>query len=137
MNGQSPEQGRDFLTSPTSAVAWWGLPLVVAWSAEALPIATAAKSLVWAGALAWMGLGCALNAVRCHRLHCYLAAPILFFGAGATVVVAMGFEPLGDHSASYVINGSLALAVLTFLVEPIWGRRRRVAIAGPARRRGD
>ena len=137
MTGQAPGKERDLLTSPASAVAWWGLPLVAAWTAEALPIATAAKSLVWAGALAWMGLGCALNAMRCHRLHCYLAAPILFLGAGATVVEAMGFEPLGDHSDSYVINSSLVLALLTFLVEPIWGRYRRRATGGPARRMGD
>jgi hypothetical protein len=83
-----------------------------------------AATLVWAGALAWMDAGCALNAARCHRLHCYLSAPVLFLGALGTTAAAFGFEPFGAPTSSYVINTSLALALLSFLVEPIWGKYR-------------
>jgi hypothetical protein len=126
MTSQMPVSGKvlDFLTRPWSAMLWWGLPLVAGWSANAAPIAPGAQNLVWAAALTWMGAGCALNAWRCHRLHCYLAAPVLFLGAIGTVAAALGFAPFGAHTASYVINASLALALLSFLAEPIWGRYR-------------
>jgi hypothetical protein len=118
------EKQRDLLTRPWSAILWWGLPLVAGWSADAAPIAPMAQGLVWAVGLTWMGAGCALNARRCHRLHCYLAAPVLLLGAIGTGAVALGFAPFGVRSVSYVINTSLALALLSFLAEPIWGRYR-------------
>lgn len=31
---------------------------------------------------------------------------------------------MGPHTASYLINASLALAVLSFLAEPVWGKYR-------------
>jgi len=120
----APEKQRDFLTRPWSVLIWWGLPLVAGWSADAAPIAPIAQSLVWAAALTWMGAGCALNAWRCHRLHCYLAAPVLFLGAVGTGAAAFGVAPFGVRTVSYMINTSLALALLTFLVEPVWGRYR-------------
>lgn len=121
---RSDRRSSDFLKNPLSAVFWWGLPLAAGWSAEFLPIPPWAETLVWAAALAWMGTGCTLNARRCHRVHCLLAAPVLFLGAVATALVGLGWTPLGPHTASYVINGSLALALMTFLAEPIWGMYR-------------
>lgn len=79
---------RDFMARPVTAVFWWGLPLAAGWSADASPIPQTAKTLVWAGALVWMGTGCALNARRCHRLHCHIAAPVLFLGAIAVAASA-------------------------------------------------
>ncbi|HSV04526.1 MAG TPA: hypothetical protein VLI41_15130 [Phenylobacterium sp.] len=114
----------DFLRNPLSAAFWWGLPLAAGWTGEALPIAAPDKTLVWAAALAWMGVGCALNARRCRRLHCFLAAPVLLLGAAATALVALGWTPLGPIAAGYLVNGSLGLALLTFLAEPVWGRYR-------------
>lgn len=114
----------DFLKNPLSIVLWWGLPLVAGWSADFLPISRMAATLVWAAALAWMAIGCALNARRCHRLHCYIAAPVLFVGAVAAALIGLGWTPVGSHAATYVINGSLVLALLTFVAEPIWGRYR-------------
>jgi hypothetical protein len=121
---RSNRSSGDFLKSPFSAVFWWGLPLAAGWSAQALPITRPAETLVWAAALAWMGTGCTLNARRCGRLHCRLAAPVLLVGAAATALIGLGWTPLGPHAASYVINSSLALALLTFLAEPIWGMYR-------------
>ena len=121
---QAPQNARDLLARPASALVWWGLPLVAGVSVGALPIVEPAKVAVWAAALAWMGVGCTLNVLRCHRLHCYFAAPVMFIGAFATAATAVGFQPFGDHTGSYVINGSLALALLTFAVEPTWGKYR-------------
>jgi hypothetical protein len=85
-------------------------------------MAPTARVFVWTVALAWMGTGCALNAIRCHRLHCYISAPVLFFGAVAAPALAFGLTPFSPHAASYVINVSLLLMVLSLLVEPIWGK---------------
>ncbi|MFI4999893.1 MAG: hypothetical protein ACHQK9_08445 [Reyranellales bacterium] len=117
-------KSKDFLGRPVSAIFWWGLPLVVGWSADASSIPQVAKTFVWVGALAWMGAGCALNAWRCHRLHCYIAAPVLFLGAIGVAAAALGLAPMGSHTASYEINASLVLVLLSFLVEPVWGKYR-------------
>ncbi|ACG77908.1 conserved hypothetical protein [Phenylobacterium zucineum HLK1] len=121
---QAAPRSRDFLARPLSAILWWGLPLAAGWSADFLPITQTATTLVWTAALAWMGAGCTLNARRCHRLHCYVSAPVLFLGAIGTLAAALGFAPFGPHTASYVIHTTLVLALSTFLVEPVWGKYR-------------
>jgi hypothetical protein len=120
-------QGRftDFLANPATAILWWGLPLAAGLLVEFLPLSSLAKTAVWAAALAWMGAGCTLNARRCHRLHCYFSAPILFLGALAALLVGLGITPFGPHAAGYVINTALILALLTFLAEPVWGKYRK------------
>ncbi len=121
---QNSKRARDFLARPLSTAFWWGLPLLAGLSTVARPIAPIATTFVWAAAFAWMGVGCTLNARRCHRLHCYISAPVLFLGAVATVAAGLGFASLGPRTASYVISATLVLAILTFLVEPIWGKYR-------------
>ncbi|HEX4199077.1 MAG TPA: hypothetical protein VHZ26_16695 [Caulobacteraceae bacterium] len=93
-------------------------------STNVLPLAEPGKTMVWAISLAWMGAGCALNAQRCRRLHCYVSAPVLFLGAGGAAAVGLGLTPWRSSTASYVINASLALALLSFAVEPVWGKYR-------------
>ena len=115
---------RDLLTRPIIAVGLWGVPLAMGWGADAVFHPGPLTDVIWAVALAWMGGGCALNAWECHRLHCYLAAPILFLGAAGMAAVAVGFAPLGVRTASLVINVSLGLALLTFIAEPVWGKYR-------------
>lgn len=124
MTAHRPSERRsgDFLGNPLAAVLWWGLPLAAGWTADVLRPPAPVEAAVWAAALAWMGTGCALNARRCHRLHCYIAAPILLLGAAGVLLVALGIAPLGAGTASYLINGTLLLALLSFLIEPIWGK---------------
>ena len=118
------QRSRDFLERPSRTGVWWGLPLLAGFTTNFLQITEAARLFVWAGAFAWMGVGCALNARSCHRLHCYFAAPVLFVGAVAAVAAGVGFGPLGPDAAAYVVNATLWLALLTFLAESIWGRYR-------------
>lgn len=114
----------DFLARPLSSLFWWGIPLLAGVLTNFLPIAPITRTLVWIAAMAWMGVGCTLNARRCHRLHCYISAPVLFVGAMGAAAVALGFTPWGPSTASYVINVSLALALSTIVVESIWGKYR-------------
>jgi hypothetical protein len=69
-----------------------------------------------------MGLGCALKARQCHRLHCYISAPVLFAGAVAVALVGLGATPLSPHAVSYIIDGTLVLALLSFLSEAMFGK---------------
>jgi hypothetical protein len=117
-------QPYDLLSRPTSAIFWWGLPLVAGWAADLSPAPPAAKAAVWALALSWMGVGCVINARRCHRLHCYISGPVLFLGAFGAALTGLGVAPLGPPTLSYVINVTFALALLSFLTEPVWGRFR-------------
>ena len=114
-------KGRDLLARPGGAIFWWGFPLAAIGASGALPITASARTLVCVAALAWMGVGCTLNARRCHRLHCYLSAPILFLGAAGAAAAGLGLAPFGPGVA---INIALVLALATFLVEPIWGKYR-------------
>jgi hypothetical protein len=114
----------DLLGRPSTAFFWWGLPFLVGFGTNFLPIPPTARILVWAAALAWMGAGCTLNALRCQRLHCYISAPVLFLGAAAAPVLAFGLTPLPATAASYVINVSLVLMVMSLGVEPVLGKYR-------------
>ena len=117
-------EAMDWVRQPLGLALWWGLPLLIGISVNFLGLPPVYVTFVWAGMFAWMGTGCLLNARRCARLHCYISAPVLFLGAIVTTFTAFGWTPLGPHTSRYVINGSLVLALLTFLAEPIWGKYR-------------
>ena len=72
----------DLVAKPISFLLAWGIPLLILFSMNfaqgIIPIE--AIILIMAGALAWMGLGCVLNARRCHRRHCYYSGPIFQIG---------------------------------------------------------
>jgi len=78
-------------------------------------------ALVWAVALAWMGTGCVLNALRCGRRHCLISGPVLWLGAIAAGLVALGILSNGN-ALGEVVNGTLAAAALSFVAEWFWGR---------------
>jgi hypothetical protein len=120
-----PTRHRDALRRPASALFWWGLPLALGWTADILKPPSPVAALVWSAALAWMGLGCALNARRCRRLHCYIASPILFAGAAGVALVGLGLTPLGPETLGYLINGTLGLALLSFAAEFVFGKYAR------------
>ncbi|HEV2113380.1 MAG TPA: hypothetical protein VGR50_04470, partial [Terriglobales bacterium] len=69
-----------------SSAAWlfWCIPIAVILGAD---FWSSGRDWLWAGAFAVMGIGCLVNAGRCHRLHCYFTAP-LFLGAGGYALAA-------------------------------------------------
>ncbi len=78
--------------------------------------------LIMSGAFFWMGLACVMNAKRCRRRHCYYSGPI--FLAGGVAVLLVGFEvvSLGPNGLIMIVGGTLTLALLTYLTEPIFGK---------------
>ncbi len=55
----------------------WVLPIVVGGATNFLSLPVSSKAFLWAGAFAWMGTGCLLNARRCSRLHCFISTGLL------------------------------------------------------------
>lgn len=108
------------MRQPTGIIIWWALPLALGISTNFWHLPLARTALVWAIALAWMGTGCALNALRCGRRHCFISGPVLWLGAIAAGLVALGVTS-GQSSLGEVVNGTLALAVLSLLSEWLWG----------------
>ena len=104
------------------------------WLAWGLPIAAMLISgflvprfvpIAWPLALAWMGIACSLNAVRCGRMHCYFTAPFFLLLAAVSVLYGVGLLPLGGGGWDW-IGGVAAVGggLLTCLPEHIWGRYR-------------
>jgi hypothetical protein len=67
-----------------------------------------------------MGTGCGLNALRCGRRHCFISGPVLWVGAIATGLIALGILS-GRNALGEAVNGTVALAALSFLSEWFWG----------------
>jgi hypothetical protein len=114
------EAHNDWVRRPTSWFLWWGLPLAVGFATNFLTLPLRASAFVWAGALAWMGTGCVLNARRCHRLHCYISGPVFALGAIAAGAVGLDVVATGPHALTNIVSATLGLALLSFVPEMIW-----------------
>jgi len=115
-----PAKSRDWLHQPIGIAFWWGMPIGLGMSTNFWHLPLTDTAFVWAVALAWMGTGCALNALRCGRRHCFISAPVLWLGAIAAGLV--GLNVLSGRSAlGEAVNGAIALAALSFLSEWFWG----------------
>ncbi|HZT04255.1 MAG TPA: hypothetical protein VFA39_18550 [Steroidobacteraceae bacterium] len=110
----------DWLRQPVGVLFWWVLPLALGVSTNFRHLPLSWTAVTWAVALAWMGTGCVLNAVRCGRRHCFISGPVLWLGALATALVALGVLS-GRNALGEAVNGSLAVAALSFLSERFWG----------------
>ncbi len=114
----------DLVAKPTSFLLAWGIPLLILFSMNfaqgIIPIE--AIILIMVGLLAWMGLGCILNARRCHRRHCYYSGPIFLIGAAGVLLVGFKVISIGPDGLFYIVNGTVVLVALTFVSELIWGK---------------
>lgn len=114
----------DLSRRPVSFMAGWGIPILAIVSMNFLRGVLPFKViiLILAGAFAWMGIGCLVNARRCKRRHCYLAGPVLLAGAAGILLVGFEIVDLGRDGLVYVTWGTFLLVGLTFIPEAIWGR---------------
>jgi hypothetical protein len=72
------ETGNDWVRRPGMGFVWWCLPFGVGVAANFFASSARSIAFVWVVMFAWMGTGCILNALRCHRLHCYISGPYFF-----------------------------------------------------------
>jgi len=100
----------------------WGGPIVIMLSLNFIRPPIEWTTGVLAAGFVWMGVGCAINARRCHRRHCYYASPILLIGAVLVLLVGFGFINLGSGGLMYVTWGTFVLVLLTFLPEKLYGK---------------
>ncbi len=114
-------RARDWSRHPASWFFWWGLPILVAVSTNALTLTLAETAFALSIAFAWAGTGCLLNARRCRRLHCFLMGPSLWLGAVAAGLVGAGVIA-GAQALNYVVGGTVALVLLSKASEMIWGK---------------
>lgn len=120
---QSPATGKtqvDWVQHPVSALLWWCLPLTAGFAVTLVSLPQPATALVWAFAFTWMGVGCVLNARRCHRLHCYISGPAFFLGAIVVGLIGLGVLALGAHALNDAVGFTLAAALLSFVPEIVW-----------------
>ncbi|MGH8220060.1 MAG: hypothetical protein ACREUT_16075 [Steroidobacteraceae bacterium] len=113
------------MRKPLAVVFWWGLPILGGLSSNFLGLSLAQAAFLWAGAFAWMGTGCALNAWRCARRHCFISGPVLWLGAMAAALVGTGIVS-APHALEDVVNATVVLAVVSWLPEWFWGRYHTV-----------
>ena len=112
----------DLIRAPASAFLWWGLPMLIGAANAFVLHAQRADAAVWTPLLAWMSAGCALNAMRCHRLHCYISAPVLALGAAACGLIAAGWLDLGPQGLNLVLGSALLAVAASFVPEIAWRR---------------
>jgi hypothetical protein len=122
MNKGDRRASRDWARQPIWLMAWWGLPILIAMSTSAAGLPLRAVAFIWTGAFVWMGTGCLLNALRCHRLHCYISGPVLLAGAAAAALI--GFGILSGHMLNVVVWTTTGLVILSFAPETVFGAYR-------------
>lgn len=110
------DRAKDWFSRPSWAFLWWWLPLLLGAFASLEALAKTTTGLVWTTLFLWMGTGCALNAWRCHRLHCYVSAPVFLLGALSSALTATGI--LGVR-VNNVVGATLVLALLSFVPEMV------------------
>jgi len=109
----------DMARKPVSALLWWCLPIAIGIASGSLGLSLRETAAVWAVAFTWMAAGCFLNALRCHRLHCYFSGPVFLIGAVVAAALASG-AALPANSLNYDIAATFVLVLLTFTPETFW-----------------
>jgi hypothetical protein len=98
------ETADDWVRRPSMRLVWWCLPLAIGVAGNYFASSPRVAGFVWIVSFVWMGTGCILNARRCHRLHCYISGPAVFFGAVALALFAAGIALLGPHSLNNIVS---------------------------------
>ncbi len=117
-----PRVPDDWARQLLASLFWWCAPIAVGVGASFAGLSTGMTAFIWAAAFAWMAAGCLLNALRCHRLHCYISGPVLLLGALVVASLAAGLVDLGPHGLNNVVSVTFVLVLLSFAPELFWKR---------------
>jgi hypothetical protein len=118
------DQVNDLASRAIPFALLWGVPIGIMLALNFFQPGARIATGVIVGCFTWMGLGCAINARRCRRRHCYLASPVLLAGAIMSGLVGFGLIDFGPDGLIYVVWVTFALVVLTFLPEKLYGKYR-------------
>ena len=116
--------GNDHAAKPLPFFRSWGLPLAILFSTNFMSgiVSKPIILMMMSGSFFWMGLACVLNARRCRRRHCYYSGPIFIAGGVGVLLIGFGVVSLGSDGLIIIVWGTLALALLTYLSELIFGK---------------
>ena len=118
----APEPPNDWARQLPASVFWWCAPIAAGVAVSFAGLSPRTTGVVWAIAFIWMGAGCLLNAMRCHRLHCYISGPVFLLGAVVVALLAAGLVDLGPHGLNNAVSATLVLVLLSFAPEFFWKR---------------
>jgi hypothetical protein len=114
------QEQKDLVRRRVSFAFWWGLPIAIGLAADFLHLPFRIGAALCAVLFLWMATGCLLNAMRCHRLHCYISGPVFLLGALFATGVALGIVAVSAHTFGNVVGATLILALLSFVPEFVW-----------------
>ncbi|HVA22116.1 MAG TPA: hypothetical protein VNN74_08485 [Candidatus Micrarchaeia archaeon] len=118
-----PARARQDLARTPFVVWLWGAPALIAIGASVLvntnTVSLPVAGALWTVATAWIGLGCAINARHCGRVHCAIDGVLLSLlsvGGLLNLLGIVSFDWNGYWAAFW------AIVVASFLVEVCWRR---------------
>jgi hypothetical protein len=118
----------DLLGSRRSALTLFALPTAAVLFSGFFDVVPAWRTAIWVAALGTMGVGCAINAARCGRTHCYFTGPFFLVMAIVALLFGIGIVPLGRFGwstiSAIVLIGAVALCCIS---ESLLGKYRRPA----------
>ena len=99
---------------------FWGTPAAVLIMSPVQYFA-----IVWPAVLAFMGVACLLNALRCGRVHCYVTGPFFLLLALVGLLYGFGVVRLGARGWP-MLSIALVVGSVVFICVPEWlfGRYR-------------
>jgi hypothetical protein len=117
---------RDLLSDRFATIAIYWLPIGILVVSGFFRMSDGWRGVIWAAALAVMGFGCSINALRCGRVHCYATGPFFLIMAAVAVLYALKVVSLGAHGWSTISIVTLAGGIALYYVpEILFGRYRR------------
>jgi hypothetical protein len=119
-------QSRDLLSDRQVSGAVYGLPIAIIVVSGFFSMPTILRAAIWALCLFVMGAACAVNALRCGRMHCYFTGPFFFLLALLALLYGAGIVPLGRYGWNVIgFAAVVGTLVLYYVPELIFGRYRR------------
>jgi hypothetical protein len=119
-------QSRDLLSDRQVAGAVYALPVAIIVISGFFSMPDVVRAAIWALCLLVMGAACAVNALRCGRMHCYFTGPFFFLLALLALLYGVGIVPLGRHGWNVIaLCAVVGTLVLYYVPELIFGRYRR------------
>ena len=120
----STEQAnRDIANKPMPFLVVWGLPIIAITATNFLSgtVSLAAITVIISGSLAWMGIGCLINAARCGRLHCKVSGPIFLVGSIGILIDSFGLWTPSGQFLMEIFWVTVLMALSTYILEWVWG----------------